>query len=163
MRTGRPPVPAVDRFTAKYSIDPTTGCWVWLANTSKDGYGKFKIKDKTIRAHRASYELFVCDPGKAQVLHRCDNRLCVNPKHLFLGTHQDNMDDMVSKKRQARLDTHGRALLTKEDVRAIHLLNRQGISYDKLAKKYSVHKSTVALIVQGKHWVDIYREFHVGS
>ena len=91
---GRP----VSRFWA--NVQKTNGCWEWTGGKHAPGYGRLFVATKEMRAHRFSWlihngripdGLFVC--------HKCDNPNCVNPEHLFLGTHQDNMDDMVAKGR----------------------------------------------------------------
>lgn len=84
------------------------GCFVWDGSCRPDGYINFKMPNGTrngaaVSGHRIAYELMRGPiPGSAQVLHRCDNRRCWNPAHLFLGTHTDNMRDMVSKGRHVR-------------------------------------------------------------
>lgn len=92
-----------NKFHQSYIIDPITGCWNWQGPFTSDGYGGFSFPElKITRAHRYSYwlangflnELFVC--------HQCDNTKCVNPNHLFLGTNQDNMDDMKAKGRSTK-------------------------------------------------------------
>lgn len=78
-------------------------CWIWLLAKDKNGYGVAHKGRKNFRAHRVSYEAFIgYVPPHLYVLHRCDNPPCVNPDHLFLGTNQDNMDDMVLKGRKPR-------------------------------------------------------------
>jgi|688.fasta_scaffold1093808_2 hypothetical protein len=81
--------------------EPNSGCWLWLKCEAK-GYGKIRFKNKLATASRVSYETFICDPGDKHVLHKCDNPLCINPEHLFLGTHDDNMRDKVSKNRSMK-------------------------------------------------------------
>lgn len=97
-----------ERFLEKF--DQTEGCWNWKGSIKKSmrpghgGYGQFAITpEEVFSAHRFSYLWFVGEiPEGLQVLHSCDNRKCVNPDHLFLGTHQDNMDDMKRKGRGYR-------------------------------------------------------------
>lgn len=80
--------------------EPNTGCWLWTGGTNEGGYGIFNMNLKTVRAHRASYEFhFGRFEKKLCVLHKCDTPACINPNHLFLGTHSDNARDMVTKKR----------------------------------------------------------------
>jgi HNH endonuclease len=77
-----------------------TRCWNWMGAVDLDGYGRFSWPEKNIRkAAQAAYELFVGDREGLNVLHTCDNRLCVKPTHLFLGTQQDNVTDMWNKDR----------------------------------------------------------------
>lgn len=85
-----------------HKISMGDGCWRWLANTDRRGYGHLTIKGKAVQAHRFAYELFVGPPGDLFVLHRCDNPACVRPDHLWLGTHADNMADMKTKNRAHR-------------------------------------------------------------
>ena len=84
----------IARFKKKYIIDVNTGCWNW-SGKSNFGYGTFYMKGKIYPAHRASYILFVKDvPSELMVCHGCNNSMCVNPEHLYAGTHQDNMKDL---------------------------------------------------------------------
>ncbi len=75
-------------------------CWTWTGSLGKWGYGHFRVDSKTMLAHRVSWMLHNGEiPNGLFVCHHCDNPKCVNPEHLFLGTHQDNIDDMMSKGR----------------------------------------------------------------
>lgn len=98
---------AVARFEAKYIPEPNSGCWLWLGPVKigrRQGYGQFTLEGKTVGAHRAAWRLFRGTiPDGLFVCHKCDVRTCVNPDHLFLGTHVDNMVDMESKGRGKRI------------------------------------------------------------
>src|SRR5258708_9493686 len=122
------------RFSEKVSV--SDGCWEWTGYKASNGYGRFMLRGDAVRAHRACYEIYVGPiPEGMHVLHRCDNRGCVNPSHLFLGTHTDNMRDMEAKgrSRHPRGDNHLSSKLTESQVRAII---GDGRSLGKIAKDY---------------------------
>lgn len=95
----------IRRFHEKYVIVEPCGCWIWLGAQSGRGYGYIKFKGRMLQAHRVSWELHHGPIGEADghhgacVLHRCDTPSCVNPNHLFVGSHADNMEDKVRKGR----------------------------------------------------------------
>lgn len=124
------------------------GCWHWQGRKSLKGYGAFWYKRKHYTAHRASYALLVgAIPEGLMVCHRCDVRDCVNPSHLFLGTNQDNMEDMKAKGRQ------GQAKLDKDRVATIRSLYYTGsYSYADLADLFAVTRSNIGCIVRGVSW-----------
>lgn len=92
---------ALARFEARFTPEPNSGCWLWVGGESGFGYGHFTLPASRCRtAHRAAWLLYRGPiPKGLHVLHTCDVRCCVNPDHLWLGTHSDNMTDMVSKGR----------------------------------------------------------------
>ncbi len=130
------------------------GCWLWIAAVGKRGYGHFthgsrKTAYKHEKAHRYLWKtLFGPIPQGLNVLHSCDVRRCVNPKHLFLGTGQDNMDDMTSKNRQW-------SILTPESVVEIRNKRAAGESWVNLGKVFNVSKTTAKNAAQGKTWAHL--------
>jgi len=97
----------VEKIKESVVIDETTGCWNWTLSKDNAGYGRLKVqmgardKFRMTSTHRRAYEVFVGDIPKGMcVCHKCDNPSCCNPEHLFIGTHKDNMQDMISKGRQ---------------------------------------------------------------
>lgn len=90
--------PVEERFWKH--VNKTESCWLWTASTGKKGYGKINVNGVTKSAHRVSYEMsHGAIPRGLGVLHKCDTPLCVRPDHLFIGTNQDNVNDMMSKGR----------------------------------------------------------------
>jgi hypothetical protein len=118
-------------------------------------YGLFCWKQQTVKAHRASWSIYQGEiPAGAHVLHRCDNPPCVNPDHLFLGTHQDNMRDCSVKGRAAR--PHGGASylakLTDADVMAIRATPYDRRTLSLLAARYNLNRGTIHKIIKRKTW-----------
>lgn len=154
-----------ERFWAKVK-KPTepNGCWEWRAGTSHNGYGQFETgsgrKDKkSVRAHRFSFSLHYADPGSLQVLHSCDNRRCVNPDHLFIGTNADNMRDMIAKGRDQKNSPKGErqwnSALTSDDVKMIRRMWADGVAQVALARQLGVTRHCVYCICHRKSWTHI--------
>lgn len=139
-------------FESKVMPEPNTGCWLWSGGYDKDGYGNFYINRKPNRAHRVSYRIFKGEIGDRLVLHHCDVPSCVNPEHLFLGTHKENMRDKVSKNRCAKGENHGMSKLKDDQVREIRLSTD---SNRKLAKKYNVNKKLIIELKKRNIWKHI--------
>lgn len=152
------PTPLAERFWSKVSVDVVSGCWNWTASGNQKGYGHISIEGSRLtRAHHAAWLLahFIIPDGM-QVLHRCDNRRCVRPDHLFLGTHQDNMDDMIAKGRARNVprpgSLNGFAKLNEMQVAEMRERHASGESIADLADVYEVTESNVACILRGKTW-----------
>jgi hypothetical protein len=138
-----------ERFLSKF-VKQDSGCWIWKAVVRSDGYGQFRVGPKMVGAHRVSYELFKgAIPQGMRVLHRCDNPLCVNPEHLFLGTQADNVADMVQKGRKAKGQKTNRTNLTEDDIRAIRAALGTNV---EIAKRYGVVPHTISRIRTGARW-----------
>lgn len=144
------------------------GCWVCdTAYAMSNGYAEIKIdriKSRGLlsrkRVHRLSYEHFVGPiPDDRYVLHRCDNRPCCNPEHLFLGTYDDNLKDMAAKDRSAFGERSGQAKLTEADVLAIYRLYADGMLQREIGERYGITQTAVGLIVNGKRWVRTFKKW----
>lgn len=163
--------PIAQRFWAK--VRKTDTCWLWTASTRDKGYGAFsyRVDGKQIqdRAHRYSWVLrHGAIPDGLWVLHRCDVPACVNPAHLFLGTSDDNISDMIKKGRHVKGGTHAgvnakyvkgtahpNARLTPDDVRAIREQRAAGASFGVLAKSWGLSIGYVFRLVNRKVWRDV--------
>lgn len=172
-----------ERFHTRYQIDEATGCWSWLGRLDPDGYGHIMVARINGGAHRASWRIFRGEiPPGLCVCHHCDNRKCVNPDHLFLGTHTENIADRTRKGRSAagdrngsrlhpesrpRGDTHSsrtqphlrprgtryrNAKLTEAQVAAILAERARGLKLKDLAAEFGVSNTLIWNIVSGRNW-----------
>lgn len=145
-----------DRFAAKYFEEPNSGCWLWTAGTNARGYGQFALRGRSCGAHRASWELHRGPiPDGSCVLHRCDTPPCVNPDHLFLGTHADNAADMMEKGRSSRGERHYNSRLTAEQVAAIRRQAAEGATLTEMAIDTGVRRQTISLVARRKTWTHL--------
>jgi len=144
--------PIASRLAAHIRVDPATQCWNWTGCISH-GYGVLKLGGRAgavRRVHRLSWEVHRGSiPSGLCVLHTCDNRACINPDHLWLGTYRDNNQDAWRKGRNARGTRHGHAKLTLSQVIQIY---RSPQSQSKLAKLFGVNPSTVSRIKHKERW-----------
>lgn len=130
------------------------GCWLWEGPPhNRRGYCAIQYRGKFYLAHRVSWMIHYGDiPGDMLVCHHCDNPRCVNPEHLFLGTPNDNVSDMISKGRQAAGQSHPLSRLTEADVRTIRERYAAGTSQSELAREYGCRQTNISNIVRRKTW-----------
>ncbi len=135
-----------------------TGCWIWMGHVGTTGYGGFSFKGACKKAPRVAYELFKGPiPKGMDVCHKCDERLCVNPDHLFVGTRKENMQDAIKKGRAVfpphnKGEHHPNHKLTTSQVESILADKR---TYHEIAADYGVHFSTIGYIKIKKNWAHI--------
>lgn len=131
-------------------------CWEWAGVGRVAGYGRLRVSGgNKVLAHRFSWELHRGTiPDGLFVCHHCDNRLCVRPEHLFLGTAQDNVDDMMAKGRgvESRGEANGNSKLTRAQVEDIRMRRARGEKRIDLAREFGVRPENVSLITAKKIW-----------
>lgn len=153
--------PSESAFYERVMPVTESGCWLWIGSINKTagGYGVYNRHSM----HRFSYELHNGDiPQKLCVCHKCDIPSCVNPSHLFLGTHKENMQDMQNKGRKwseivmRKIDgLPASAKLTPSIVKEIKKLLINGMSQNQIAKIYGVAQGTISFIKRGVTWQNI--------
>ncbi len=139
------------RFLSKVDVTDTISCWVWNGSRDRSSkrncltYGQLRIREKKVQAHRASWLLFKGNiPNGLCVLHKCDNPICVNPSHLFLGTIGDNNNDM---RRKGRTRHH-----SKLTIAQIQEIRDSKFTQAELSKLYGVSQPAISQIKGGKTW-----------
>lgn len=150
------------RITKNVLVDVGTGCWNWSGNPRENGYCRSTFMREQWYTHRAAYVAFIGDiPSGMDVCHKCDNRRCCNPGHLFAGTRLENMRDAVAKGRQAKglalsLLRRGErspfAKLTLPQVLEIRRLHKAGVRTGALAEQFSVSADNIRRIVRFDTW-----------
>lgn len=134
---------SIQRFVEK--VDFSGECWEWRGKLCPYGYGVFFLEKKKVKAHRVSYSWFVGEIGDLSVCHTCDNRKCVRPSHLWIGTNRENDEDRIRKGRPV-----GRKqLLTPAQKEEIRSIPRREASIPDLAKKYGVSRRTIERVRHG--------------
>ena len=135
-------------------INKTETCWLWTGTVANNGRGVFKINNKLKQAHRISYEVHFGEiPQGLLVCHKCDNGLCVNPEHLFLGTQQDNINDCVNKNRNAKGSKNWNTKLNEEKVKMIRTadFSERG-SKAKISRELGISQTALNYVISGKNW-----------
>lgn len=142
-------------------------CWPWLGKSRSDtGYGRLDIQhEEGVYAHRAAYLSTYPDSIPLRndadrekcVLHTCDNPTCCNPKHLFLGSHNDNMADKKAKGRcpDFRGELGPRSKFTADEVFFVRLQKKQGATINALAMLHEVSRATISGMLYGRHYRDV--------
>ena len=137
-----------ERFWQK--VRKTDSCWLWTSALDTHGYGQFKLGGRTKMAHR----LVMGDPKGKHVLHRCDNPRCVNPDHLFIGCHADNMRDMAAKGRgkAPRGEATKMAKITEKQAKEVVSRLNNGEKMVVIARMMEISYHIVANIKRGSSW-----------
>lgn len=140
---------ALERLATIGWSETLAGCWEWKGDRDDAGYGCLRLTNRTsVRTHRVAWESARGPvPDGLHVLHRCDNPQCVNPRHLFLGTHQDNDADRDRKGRTANGTRIGSSKLSDEQVGAIRLERAAGATQFAIARQFGISQSHVSRIV----------------
>jgi hypothetical protein len=152
--------PITETFWEKVDIKEPDKCWEWKAALYKSGYGQIWQNGKMRRAHRVSWEItYGHIPIGLNVCHICDNRKCVNPSHLFLGTYLDNNLDKIRKgrtnRRERTSDMKYRTKLTESDIVQIRSLAEDGMPQREIAKRFGVSHPSIGYIVRREQWKHI--------
>jgi len=171
-KVGRPvgdpgrPANTPDVLWSKVDVKGEDDCWEWKGFINHDGYGRTWINDKGYYAHRVIYDLVypntisLSAPTSSKqtgfLLHNCDNPPCCNPKHLRVGTHDDNMADKAAKGRTPDFsgDKGPRCKLTMEQAREARELRKQGLTVQQLMDKFSISRASMKSLLRG----DSYKE-----
>lgn len=143
------------RVMTRIKIDENN-CFIWQGGVTSAGYGMISYIGKLYLVHRLMYMVHneVILPRRIVVCHKCDERLCCNPEHLFAGTQSDNMQDAVSKGLMASGELNGRAKLTWEKVTEIRQRYKKGAHIYPLAREFKVEYHTIQNIVRNRSWIE---------
>lgn len=137
------------------NVDKSSGCWVWKGYKGKLGYSVVHYDNKPMQGHRASYLIYKGNiPKELQVCHTCDNRACLNPEHLYLGSAKDNARDRDQRGRKASTlgSKNGNNKLCENQVVQIKKMLNEGKTLPEIAKYFPVTKSNIWCIKKGISW-----------
>lgn len=155
-----------ERFEAKFEVVEKTGCWIWIATTGDSGYGQFVYKGKKARAHRVSLQIYEdTDPGDLFVLHQCDTPACVNPDHLRVGTHQENVDEyrrrgdaeVTEKGKRARSLSTGK-LTPPQVIQVRRKYWMMDLTQEEIAESLPISQSALSQLLKGNtySWLPVW-------
>lgn len=145
----------LDHFRQWSDIDPESGCWEWKRAIAPNGYGVVRDGKRSLRAHRRALELHlgIEIDRRLDVCHRCDNRACVNPDHLFIGTRADNMADCAAKGRIVLPGLSGTDLpQSKLNESLVQFIRGSDLSSRALARELGVDRRSISLVRQRITW-----------
>lgn len=152
----------VDKAGSEPAHVPGIGpCWNFTAKARTHGYGIMGWGQRTVQAHRVSWMIAHGDPPNGLcVLHKCDNRTCVNPEHLFLGTRKENLEDMRAKGRGSkpplrRGAAHPMTPFTEQDIRGIRARASAGENQSAMAREFGVSSAAINSIVHRRSWTHV--------
>jgi hypothetical protein len=151
------PRPLAERFWPKVIKTSDGGCWLWTAATNQRGYGVINLGPRgsgIALAHRVAWQLcgYPAISDGLFLCHKCDQPACVNPDHLFTGTHNENMADMMRKGRSVRGEDRADAKLSAADVREVFALSKRGVSQYRIADQFGVCQPHISRVLSGQVW-----------
>lgn len=145
----------IKKFQQNFIVKNNDECWNWTGWIGTNGRAQFKYKNKIYSGSRSMYELhYKKKPGKKYVLHTCDNIVCVNPYHLWLGTQKDNVRDMYAKGREVHPPRPRK--LDEQKVRQIKMLLNAGLTLTAIANQFGCTFKNISKIKCGNAWKNVY-------